>query len=105
MVKLVSEVQILLKLYKPLTLLLKKQNQWLVQQVLKIVLYPCNIVSESQNVVQLVQKLETAKFKELFLFCTKQIIRGHHHFLLLIYILILLYRVLCVMVITRWPSL
>ena len=56
MVKLVSEVQILLKLYKPLTLLLKKQNQWLVQQVLKIVLCPCNIVSDSQNVVQLVQK-------------------------------------------------
>ena len=53
-----------------------------VQQILKIISYPCNIVTDSQYVVQLVQKLETAKSKglsdeELFqlFFCTQQIIQ------------------------------
>ena len=85
-----------------------------IQQVLKIILYPCNIVSDSQYVIQLVQKLETAKLKELndelfqlvfFFACNKLLDREHHHFLLLIYILILLYEVLYMMVIKRWTSL
>lgn len=36
-----------------------------VQNVLKIILYPCNVVSDSQCVAQIAQKLERARLKEV----------------------------------------